>query len=86
MTTMQMVYKFVQTDAHIHQHCQETHNNKVLPVVNCGTHGNHCGRLYMSPRVYCHNYVQVNEKSCRLRMGAYRDGVKSKGDKIGMGV
>ena len=30
--------------------------------------------------------VQVNKKSCRLRMGAYRDGVKSKGDKIGMGV
>ena len=29
---------------------------------------------------------QVNEKSCRLRMGAYRDGVKRKGDKIGMGV
>ena len=30
--------------------------------------------------------IQVNEKSCRLRMGAYRDGVKRKGDKIGMGV
>ena len=30
--------------------------------------------------------LQVNEKSCRLRMGAYRDGVKRKGDKIGMGV
>ena len=29
---------------------------------------------------------QVNEKSCRLRMGAYRDGVKRKGGKIGMGV
>ena len=29
-------------------------------------------------------YIQVNEKSCRLRMGAYRDGVKRKGDKIGM--
>ena len=30
--------------------------------------------------------LQVNEKSCRLRMGAYRDGVKRKGDKIGMGL
>ena len=29
---------------------------------------------------------QVNEKSCRLRMGAYRDGVKRKRDKIGMGL
>ena len=29
---------------------------------------------------------KVNEKSCRLRMGAYKDGVKRKGDKIGMGV
>ena len=31
-------------------------------------------------------WLQVNEKSCRLRMGAYRDGVKRKGDKIGMGL
>ena len=30
--------------------------------------------------------LQVNKKSCRLRMGAYRDSVKRKGDKIGMGV
>ena len=30
--------------------------------------------------------VQVNEKSCRFRMGAYRDGVKRKRDKIGMGL
>ena len=30
--------------------------------------------------------LQVNEKSCRLRMATYRDGVKRKGDKIGMGV
>ena len=30
--------------------------------------------------------TQVNEKSCRLKMATYRDGVKSKGDKIGMGV
>ena len=29
---------------------------------------------------------KVNEKSCRLRMGAYRDGVKRKRDKIGMGL
>ena len=29
---------------------------------------------------------QVNEKSCRLRMGAYRDRVKRKGDKIVMGL
>ena len=33
-----------------------------------------------------YNVLQVNEKSCRLRMGAYRDGVKRKGDKIGMGL
>ena len=32
------------------------------------------------------NFLQVNEKSCRLRMGTYRDGVKMKGDKIGMGL
>ena len=31
-------------------------------------------------------YIQVNEKPFRLRMGAYRDGVKRKGDKIGMGL
>ena len=30
--------------------------------------------------------LQVNEKSCRLRMATYRDGVKRKGDKIGMGL
>ena len=30
--------------------------------------------------------LQVNEKSCRLRMGAYRDRVKRKGDKIVMGL
>ena len=30
--------------------------------------------------------IQVNEKSCRLRMGAYSDGVKRKRDKIGMGL
>ena len=30
--------------------------------------------------------VQVNEKSCRLRIGTYRDGVKRKGYKIGMGL
>ena len=29
---------------------------------------------------------KIIEKSCRLRMGAYRDGVKRKGDKIGMVV
>ena len=39
--------------------------------------------LSQSTVVLC---IQVNEKSCRLRMGAYRDGVKRKGDKIGMGV
>ena len=31
-------------------------------------------------------YIKVNEKSCRLRMGAYRGRVKRKGDKIVMGV
>ena len=30
--------------------------------------------------------LQVNEKSCRLKMGAYRDRVKRKGDKIVMGL
>ena len=39
------------------------------------------------PCSYIAPYVtQVNEKSCRFRMGAYRDGVKRKGDKIGMGL
>ena len=33
-----------------------------------------------------HLEEQVNEKSCRLRMGVYRYGVKRKGDKIGMGL
>ena len=28
--------------------------------------------------------ILVNEKSCRLRMGTYRDGIKRKGGKIGM--
>ena len=53
-----------------------------------------CTKLYMvqsrqlhvisqSTAVLC---IQVNKKSCRLRMAAYRDGVKKKGDKIGMGV
>ena len=28
--------------------------------------------------------IQVNEKSCRLRMATYWDGVKIKGDEIGM--
>ena len=32
------------------------------------------------------NSKQVNEKFCRLRMGAYRDGVKRKRDKIEMGL
>ena len=30
--------------------------------------------------------IQVNEKSLRLRMATYRDGVNRKGDKIGMGL
>ena len=29
---------------------------------------------------------QVNEKSCRLRMATYRDGLKRKGGNIGMGL
>ena len=29
---------------------------------------------------------KVNEKSCRYRMATYRDGVRRKGDKFGMGV
>ena len=28
---LQMVYKFVQFDAHTHYHCQEKHNNKLVP-------------------------------------------------------
>ena len=31
----------------------------VLPVVNCGCHGNHCDTLYMSPRVYGHRYITL---------------------------
>ena len=37
-------------------------------------------------QVYRTLFQQVNEKSCRLRMGAYRDSVKRKGDKIEMGL
>ena len=42
----------------------------------------------MSPEVTAQKlgHLQVNEKSCRLRMGAYRDRVKRKGDKIVMGL
>ena len=31
-------------------------------------------------------YIQVNKKSCRLRMATNRDGIKRKGNKIGMGL
>ena len=40
------------------------------------------GTLY----TICTTNIKVNEKSCRLRMATYRDDVKRKGDKIGMGV
>ena len=51
--------QFFQSDAHIHCHCQETHNNIRITVVNCGCHGNHCGRLYMSPRVNGRRYITL---------------------------
>ena len=31
-------------------------------------------------------YIQVNEKSCTLRMAIYRNGIKKKGDEIGTGL
>ena len=31
----------------------------ILPVVNYGYHGNHCGRLYTSPRVNGHRYITL---------------------------
>ena len=35
LVAMQMVYKlFVQSDAHIHHYCQETHNNNIS--ITCG--------------------------------------------------
>ena len=38
MAAMQIVYKlFVQSDAHIHHRCQETHNNKI--ALKCKTLG-----------------------------------------------
>ena len=42
--------------------------------------------LLVQTSPFKHFILQVNEKSCRLRMGTYRDGVKRKGDKIGMGI
>ena len=36
--------------------------------------------------LYMGGMERVNEKYCRLRMATYRDGVKRKGDKIGMGL
>ena len=34
-----------------------------------------------------HSYIiKILPKSCRLRIGAYRDGVKRKGNKIRMGL
>ena len=66
-----MVCQFVQSDAHIHYPCQETQYKYYISallfclaphgllhhVVNCSCHGNHCGRLYMSPRVYGHRFI-----------------------------
>ena len=31
-------------------------------------------------------HITSKKKSCRLKMATYRDGVKRKGDKIGMGL
>ena len=58
MATMQMVYSLC-SDAHIQHHCQETHNNVSITVVDCGCHGNHCGRVYMSPRVNGDRYITL---------------------------
>ena len=33
-----------------------------------------------------HYWPTLNDKSCRLRMGVYRDGLKRKGEKIEMGL
>ena len=55
---------------------------KVLPIIDVlGYDGQNSSS--QSTVVLC---IQVNEKSCRLRMGAYRDRVKRKGDKIVMGL
>ena len=45
MATMQMVYKFEQSDAHM---LSKNTIIKILPVFNSGCHGNHCGRLHES--------------------------------------
>ena len=45
-----------------------------------------CTLVSQSNRMHKNYFRQVNEKFCRLRMATYRDGVKRKGDKIGMGL
>ena len=35
--------------------------------------------------VYINEWQQVNKKTCQLKKEAYRDGIKRKGGKIGMG-
>ena len=47
---------------------------------------NSSSHYHLLPLVSLYVHYKVNEKSCRLRMGAYRDGVKRKRDKIGMGL
>ena len=58
-----------------------------IPVLQISTAYNfNVSSIHLTDKCYDSVIKQVNEKSCRLRIGAYRDGVKRKGDKIGMGV
>ena len=41
-------------DAHTHYHFDLINSKRYYPGYCC--HGNHCGILYMSPRVYVHRY------------------------------
>ena len=88
------------THTHTHTHTADRHDDYRNPCCACAPRVNYgmvlprkdinwrakranlvilCARFFSI-------YIQVNEKSCRLKMATYRDGVKRKGDKIGMGV
>ena len=57
MATIKMVYKFVQSDAHIIPIVKN--NYKYYLCFNYGCHGKNCGRLYVNPKVYGHRYITL---------------------------
>ena len=46
-------------NVYTHYHCQVINNKQILPSVIKCCHGNPCGRLYVSPKVYGHRYVST---------------------------